>query len=253
MVNLFYLGVNPEAAVAGYPDKHVVKMGLEAVQIAWTCVRLFNDDSMASAFEAAHPSLKAMKSLGQSKHPVVVWAGLCRENLRMTLRYALAIFGEYERRYRHGPHSRKPDAVWLMANIDLVAFGSDKHTAWTKEMKAWALSGKSDKMDAAWWAVHSIPPGADAATYPHMTPPTQCMPAEFQVPGDAPTAFRNYLVSKFATMKMTFYHSDPPDWLPADIKAALVLARTKRSTPGKKRKLAGAQKDRPRPPKKQAI
>jgi len=96
-MNLFVLNEDPKEAASGLCDTHVVKMGLEAVQILCT-VRI--ECGMEAPYRATHRA-----------HPCVLWARECAANYMWVCKWALAIFERYTeiygRQHKSEQHARK--------------------------------------------------------------------------------------------------------------------------------------------------
>eukprot|EP00727_Mastigamoeba_balamuthi_P007813 m51a1_g3652 hypothetical protein (334) ;mRNA; f:210009-211513 len=244
MVNLFYLSDDPAQAARWYADNHVTKMGLEAVQVLWTCVRLFGSPDALTKFPQDVPGGVPMRPLRNARHQLVLWAGQCAANYAVVAEYAGAVMGEYERRYGR-PHARSPDARWLRGNAALAGYGGPAHAAWLREAAAWVASGRG-QCGPRWWDVHGLPAGADPATCGR-TEVVQCVKEECKVPGDAVQAYRNCYVAKFEDMKcMRYYRADPPEWFPEKIRKALIDARNAARSPknsSKKRSTPSSDED----------
>lgn len=106
MVNIFVLHKNINKNVKMYCDKHVVKMGLEAVQIMYTVWY----EHMGSEYVLARWKLKysdrlpPYKPFSNAKHPCVIWAKSSRKNYEYVWFLAKAIFEEYSFRYENRIH-----------------------------------------------------------------------------------------------------------------------------------------------------
>ena len=95
-MNLFVLNEDPKEAASGLCDTHVVKMGLEAVQILCT-VRI--ECGLEAPYRATHRS-----------HPCVMWARECAENYMWVCEWALAIFARYTEIYNNKQHKSEQHA-----------------------------------------------------------------------------------------------------------------------------------------------
>ncbi|KAH3758420.1 hypothetical protein Pelo_9774 [Pelomyxa schiedti] len=237
MVNFFYLSASAREGASWYNDNHVVKMGLEAVQVMWTCVRfvLEDADDIIAKFEL-ETGKKSMNALHHAKHPVVMWCCCSHANFSLLLEYAIAIFEEYTARF-HKVHVRQLDAEFFARNHKLFVFNNPKYTAWHSASMKWVLSGKSTTIKPTWWSTCGIPSGTNPDTC-GATPPPQCVLPQDMVEGDTIQAYKNCYVSKSSTMaKMRYYHSEPPSWLPQPLRESLIKDRIQFQTKsGKKSK-----------------
>jgi hypothetical protein len=84
-MNLFVLDENPILNAKSHNDRHVVKMILEATQIASTVLWLSGGEG---PYRVTHKN-----------HPVVKWAGASIANYRKTIEYGLALSAEYTHRF----------------------------------------------------------------------------------------------------------------------------------------------------------
>lgn len=69
-------------------DKHVVKMGLESVQMLSTVVRLHDEHAPDSLYRQTH-----------GNHPCTLWARRSADNWKWLLEHTAATFAEYTSRY----------------------------------------------------------------------------------------------------------------------------------------------------------
>lgn len=87
-MNIFILDKDPANAARSMCDKHVVKMGLESVQMLSTIVRLHDKHAPDSLYRQTHDN-----------HPCTVWARRSADNWRWLLEHTAATFAEYTARY----------------------------------------------------------------------------------------------------------------------------------------------------------
>ncbi len=100
-MNVFVLDKDLTASVQAHCDKHVVKMILEAAQIA----------------SAAHWKTggEAPYKLTHENHPIVLWATESLAAYRYVVKYGLELCKEYT--YRYGRRHKTEDKLeWLKAN-----------------------------------------------------------------------------------------------------------------------------------------
>jgi hypothetical protein len=92
-MNIFYTNVVPDVAARELPDKHIVKMPVEAVQmLVSACNRWGVDHGVLTKAGTVHQG-------GYSNHPCTLWAGECRSNFHWTLAWGKALCEEYTKRY----------------------------------------------------------------------------------------------------------------------------------------------------------
>lgn len=114
-MNLFLLHPDPDVTAALLVDCHVVKMPLEAAQVAMTVFHLHPPaDDWAQTFQAAlarppyRPTHKA--------HPVVLWAASGLTAYAQLLQYGLALCREYTLRYER-QHASEPVLLWCQEHL----------------------------------------------------------------------------------------------------------------------------------------
>ena len=106
-MNIFFLDRDPERAARWLADKHVRKMGLEAVQML---SRPYNAPGSA---HAPPPRLDGTPYRGgYPRHPATLWVCESMDHWEWLARHAAAIFDEYERRF--GAPSRPREALAYM-------------------------------------------------------------------------------------------------------------------------------------------
>ena len=92
-MNIFYTDHSPTAAAQSLPDKHIVKMPVEAVQmLVSACLRYDIQPNVITKSGTTHKG-------GYHKHPSTVWAGDNRANFQWTLLWGFALCAEYTNRY----------------------------------------------------------------------------------------------------------------------------------------------------------
>jgi hypothetical protein len=101
-MNIFYLDDNPKQAAQWLCDKHVVKMGLEAVQVLSTA--LYLNKIPHEGYRPTHVN-----------HPCVKWATKSRYNYYWVYMHALYIFEEYTERY-----GRIHKANWSLEKLPIT-------------------------------------------------------------------------------------------------------------------------------------
>ncbi len=92
-MNIFYIDHDPRTAARQLPDKHIVKMPVEAVQmLVSACLRHGGNSGVITKSGTMHKG-------GYHNHPCTVWAGDTRANFFWTLRWGQELCREYTRRY----------------------------------------------------------------------------------------------------------------------------------------------------------
>lgn len=92
-MNIFFTDCDPDTAARSLPDKHIVKMPVEAVQmLVSACLRHDIQPEVVTKSGTIHKG-------GYHKHPSTVWAGDTQENWFWTLSWGLSLCDEYTKRY----------------------------------------------------------------------------------------------------------------------------------------------------------
>lgn len=92
-MNIFFTDRSPKVAAQSLPDKHIVKMPVEAVQMLVSAC-------LANAVEPeVYTKAGTLHKGGYHKHPCTVWAGANAENYWWTLQWGKALCKEYTKRY----------------------------------------------------------------------------------------------------------------------------------------------------------
>ena len=92
-MNIFYTDRDPVVAARSLPDRHIVKMPVEAVQmLVSACVRNELEPNVITKRGTIHKG-------GYHRHPCTVWAGDSRENADWLYRWGVALCKEYTKRY----------------------------------------------------------------------------------------------------------------------------------------------------------
>ena len=163
-MNIFAVSNNPLIAACQLPDKLVVKMPTESIQLLtpWA----FNVHSIY----IQKPDGTNYGTKGFAHHPCAKWLYESPANVVWLLEHAQAMSEEYTARY-HKTHG----VFYALEQLaDLIAYHYP-----------------------------------DTDSFDH-TPFVQAMPDEFKVPGDAVTAYRNYIngYKGYAEWR----HSEKPAW-----------------------------------------
>ena len=92
-MNIFYTDRDPVVAAQSLPDRHIVKMPVEAVQmLVSACLRHDLQPNVVTKKGTIHKG-------GYHRHPCTVWAGDSRENADWLYRWGVALCKEYTKRY----------------------------------------------------------------------------------------------------------------------------------------------------------
>lgn len=92
-MNIFYTDRCPITAAQSLPDKHIVKMPVEAVQmLVSACLANGIQPKVVTKAGTLHKG-------GYHSHPCTVWAGINRANFYWTWRWGKALCAEYTKRY----------------------------------------------------------------------------------------------------------------------------------------------------------
>ena len=110
-MNIFYTDTNPSAAAQSLPDKHIVKMPVEAVQmLVSACLRHDIQPNVITKAGTVHKG-------GYHRHPSTVWAGDTLANFKWTLAWGIALCAEYTQRYGK-THFAQGQLFTLMDAVD---------------------------------------------------------------------------------------------------------------------------------------
>ena len=110
-MNIFYTDENPTAAAQSLPDKHIVKMPVEAVQmLVSACHRHGFQPGVITKAGTLHKG-------GYQNHPCTVWAGDTIANFSWTLAWGIALCAEYKARYGK-THFAQGQLFKLMEAVD---------------------------------------------------------------------------------------------------------------------------------------
>ena len=92
-MNIFYTDTDPVVAAQSLPDRHIVKMPVEAVQmLVSACVRNNVQPNVITKAGTVHKG-------GYHRHPCTVWAGDSAENAQWLHAWGWALCEEYTKRY----------------------------------------------------------------------------------------------------------------------------------------------------------
>ena len=92
-MNIFYTDTDPVLAACSLPDKHIVKMPVETVQmLVSACIRHGLPYDVRTVAGTLHRG-------GYHNHPSTVWAGDTQQNFSWLWRHGVALCMEYTHRY----------------------------------------------------------------------------------------------------------------------------------------------------------
>lgn len=92
-MNIFYTDHDPAIAARSLPDKHVVKMPVETVQMLVSVLNRHGiEHNVLTQKGTIHKG-------GYAKHPCTVWAGDTRANAKWLYLHGMALCAEYTKRY----------------------------------------------------------------------------------------------------------------------------------------------------------
>ncbi|GCE65828.1 hypothetical protein OMCYN_01774 [cyanobiont of Ornithocercus magnificus] len=92
-MNIFYTDKDPEAAARSLPDKHVVKMPVETVQMLVSA--LLRHGIQPRVFTSKGTIHKG----GYHHHPSTIWAGDTQANAMWLWQHGMSLCAEYSQRY----------------------------------------------------------------------------------------------------------------------------------------------------------
>jgi len=162
-MNIFAVHEHPGVAARSLPDKLVIKMPTEAIQMLTPWAFHTHD------FATWKPDGTQYSTKGYANHPCSKWLYESDANVMWLLEHALEMSQEYTRRYnkQHGINY----ALEQVANLT----------------RNWMPGISCDHTEFV-----------------------QAMPAEFRVPGDPVTAYRNYIIGYKGYAEWRY--SEKPDW-----------------------------------------
>lgn len=230
-LNYFWLSWDPVESASWYCDQHCFKIGSEVVESVWDSVLVFCPELGVMAdrrgIGKANRRRRHAKE-GMLWHPLSVWHGLCRANMKRGLINADAIFAEHYKR-TGTRHSAWKDCAFLLEHIEHINFSSDQWSQWYASQNGSIGTHTPKKTDQAglkrrreWCLVHCKNIEKLDRHICDMTEPPQCINEDLpyfkgcKVQGDLITAYRNYYCAKLYSPMgfMRYYHQTPiPKWL----------------------------------------
>lgn len=125
MVNVFVSSYNPVAAARALPDLLCHRMCQEAAEVLsgvhWNLLLPMQENTPSKQQlpqQAWMPPYR--RSLGQRKHPVVLWAGKDRAHYIWLLKHMQALADEYRERYAKDYPKSYQSYAWLASHTHLV-------------------------------------------------------------------------------------------------------------------------------------
>ena len=160
-MNIFYLDHDPELAARYHCDQHVPKMIVETAQIL-SNVHRRTGYSGPNHVEHGTGPYKHCRNAGPTLGPMV-WVMESVANYRWAVKLGLALFEEYQRRFRKSQHKSRKVLAWLRDHEPSLpdigptpvrlamdeGYGSSRDTCdpvaayrayyreWKREMKTW--------------------------------------------------------------------------------------------------------------------
>lgn len=92
-MNIFFTDYNPVTAAESLPDRHIVKMPVEAVQMLVSAAKRHDfDPKVITKAGTVHKG-------GYHNHPCTQWVGDSADNFKWTIIWGLSLCAEYTKRY----------------------------------------------------------------------------------------------------------------------------------------------------------
>jgi len=126
-MQIFMLDPDPGVSAKWYCDKHIVKIPVEAAQIACEVVRQHkpDDTNFYSDFPRRNKDGSPNPYRPSHKHhPLVKWAGSCQQAFAIVIERGLALCAEYTRRYGR-THASQAVLEWAGKHIHMFAQNAD--------------------------------------------------------------------------------------------------------------------------------
>lgn len=119
-MNIFFTESDPSKAAQSLPDKHIVKMPVEAVQMLVSV--MLRHDVQPNVITKSGTVHKG----GYHNHPCTIWAGDTYQNAFWTWQWGIALCKEYTKRYgkehfAEGQLRRLIKVLWMVPNGSLTA------------------------------------------------------------------------------------------------------------------------------------
>jgi hypothetical protein len=227
LLNYFWLSWDPEESAKWYCDQHCFKIGSEVVESVWDSVLVLAPELDEKAdLEGITPFYRKQRHAkkGGLWHPLSVWHGLCRANMKRGLENANAIFKEHQRRTGKS-HTAWSDCKFLIRYVDEIDFQSDVWKSWYRTQNG-TPNEKTKSKDLASrheWCKSYAPKikKLDRNTC-EMTRPPLCVGTllENVDPLDDPIeVYRRYYEAKTKSVSggMRYFYTTPPEWLTGNV------------------------------------
>lgn len=201
-MNLFYLSKSAKKAVKYHCDKHVVKMILETVQMAYTALNVLYGPSSGNSSSSPLTTAPMTKSGSRgyksthTNHPMTLWFRTSLANFQWGCDFGVELCAEYTHRYG------KQHAC-------------QEHIEWLSQQKF------------------------EIEEDPGLTAVPQCMPDKYKVEGDSVQAYRNFYIGDKAEF-CRWTNREVPEWwisaMPSDHVSLTKIEKTEKKKRVKKSK-----------------
>lgn len=229
LLNYFWLSDDPKESASWYCDQHCFKVGSEVIESVWDAVLVLAPKLQTLADEEDIPQNNRKRRHSKKDclwHPLSIWHGFCRANMKRGLVNANEIFKEHERR-TGTRHSAWQDCKFLLKHIDEIDFNTKTWKNWfssqngsTDTKYTPSKTKKPDLVRRAAWCKEMglVNDNRDRNTCKMTTPGQYINEKTFEgckVQGDHIAAYRNYYNAKASTVKggMRYFYTKPPKWL----------------------------------------
>jgi hypothetical protein len=108
-VNIFFLSDCPDQSAKWLVDRHVLKQGLESVQLLCTA---YHEQGIKAPYKSSHRN-----------HPSSIWCRSSYDNFQWLIAHAYGIFDEYTARYGN-IHKSQSVLEWCEDNVYKMSFDS---------------------------------------------------------------------------------------------------------------------------------
>jgi len=229
LLNYFWLSDDPEESASWYCDQHCFKIGSEVIESVWDSIIVLAPHLQDLANEEGISQNNRKRRHSKENglwHPMSVWTGFCRSNMKRSLINADAIFKEHEKRTGK-QHSAWVDCKFLTKHVDKIDFNSKIWHHWFSSQNGSTNTkytpSKTKKVDLArrklWCEEMGLVDDNRDRNKCKMTKPGQYINEDIfsncKVDGDHIKAYRNYYNAKVNTLKqgMRYFYSEPPSWI----------------------------------------
>lgn len=255
LLNYFWLSWDPKESASWYCDQHCFKIGSEVIESVWDVVLVLSPKLGDLADLKGIPSTYRKGRHAKKDclwHPLSVWNGLTRSNLKRSLINADAIFQEHKNR-KGTEHSAWKDCKFLLKHVDSINFNDIRWKKWftsqngdeQSKYRPSKTKPKDLKLRAEWCKTHAYLNDTSILDLDRndcdMTEPPQCINDKLfpgcRVDGNVIKAYRNYYKFKTTTVSsgMRYFYTKPPKWLGCEVqtepkKKGVSQGRTKKVT-----------------------